>query len=156
MRAILACTKSGGIGHNGSMPWPKDSKDLARFKELTLNSTVIMGRGTWEGSGMPKPLPNRQNIVVSTKQLSLPDDVIQIDNLTSLDILDDLKVDWCIGGASLFNSLLPKITELHLTRIRREYDCDTFIDLDRVTDEFTLVKDLMCASHNYQIWERKK
>jgi len=155
MKAIIACEKSGGIGKDGAMPWPKDEKDLARFKELTLNSTVIMGRGTWEGKGMPKPLPHRQNIVVSTSQLTLPEDVLQIDNLTSLDILDDLKVDWCIGGAGLFHSLLPQIDEIHLTRIRGEYDCDTKIDLQRIKDEFTCVHDLMCITHDYEIWKRQ-
>jgi len=155
MRAILCCEKFGGIGKNGSMPWPKNTKDLARFKELTLNQTVIMGRGTWESSGMPKPLPNRQNIVVSTKQLTLPEDVLQIDDLTSLDVLEDLKVDWCIGGAGLFNSLFHKITEIHLTHLRHEYDCDTKIDLNKIKNEFQLTHSKMCLDHNYEIWKRE-
>jgi len=155
MKSILACTKSGGIGKDGAMPWPKDSKDLARFKELTLNSTIIMGRGTWESTGMPKPLPQRQNIVVSTRDLTLPEDVIRLDNVNHKTLVEDLKVDWCIGGANLFNSLFDMIDEIHLTRIRGEYDCDTKIDLEHIKDEFTCIHDLLCVEHNYQIWKRK-
>jgi len=95
MKAILACEKNGGIGHRGSMPWPKQDKDLARFKELTLNKTIIMGSGTWEATGMPKPLPNRTNVVVSTRELDLPIDVVQIKDLAGADLS---TVDWCIGG----------------------------------------------------------
>ena len=154
MKAILCCEKYGGIGYNGSMPWPKNTKDLARFKELTLNSTIIMGRGTWESKGMPKPLPQRQNIVVSTTQLALPEDVLQIDDLTSLDILDELKVDWCIGGAKLFDSLFDQIDEIHLTHLREEYECDTHIDLKRIEDSFYLESDLITLDHNYEVWKR--
>jgi len=155
MKAILACTKTGGIGLNGSMPWPKDTKDMARFKKLTTGATIIMGRGTWESTDIKKPLPKRQNIVVSTKQLTLPDDVLQIDNLTSLSILDDLKVDWCIGGVGLFHSLFEKIDEIHLTLMHNEYDCDTHIDLERIRKEFFLTTDVIGLTHNYQIWKRR-
>ena len=156
MKAILACDKSGGIGKDGAMPWPKDKKDLSRFKELTQNSTIIMGRSTWESTDMPKPLPNRQNIVVSSKHLTLPELVLQIDNLTDLDIVDDFKIDWCIGGAKLFHSLFDKINEIHLTHFRKNYDCDTHIDLARIRENFDLVSDQMCITHNYEIWKRKK
>jgi dihydrofolate reductase len=155
VKAILACTKSGGIGKDGKMPWPTDPIDLARFKKLTLNSTVIMGRGTWESKGMPKPLPDRQNIVASRSQLSLPKNVLQIDDLTSFDILEELKVDWCIGGAGLFDSLFTRIDEIHLTHLHKEYDCDTHIDLARIKDEFECINALMCVSHYYEIWIRK-
>ena len=156
MRGILACTKSGGIGKDGAMPWPKDKSDLQRFKELTTGTTIVMGRGTWESTGFPKPLYNRQNIVVSTKHLTLPDDVLQIDNLTSLDIIDDLKVDWCIGGAKLFGSLFNKINEIHLTVLHKEYECDTHIDLEKIKKEFVCVSNKLCRTHNYEIWQRNK
>jgi len=155
MKAIIACEKNGGIGHNGSMPWPSQSEDLKRFKELTLNKTILMGRGTWESSDMPTPLPDRQNIVVSSKDLRLPEDVIRLDHINYRTLVEDFKVDWIIGGAGLFNSLLDVITEIHLSHIYESYECDKHIDLIRIHDEFILESSVDCGSHAYEIWKRK-
>jgi dihydrofolate reductase len=153
MRAILACDKHGGIGYRGTMPWPKQVKDLTRFKELTTGATVIMGRGTWEATGMPKPLPNRKNIVVSRQDLDLPADVYQIKDLTTADLSG---VDWCIGGASLLATLWDTITEIHLSRIRQEYVCDTFIDIPALRKDFICVSSQICLTHTYEIWSRNE
>ena len=48
MKAILAADTDWGIGKDGTMPWPHNSDDLAWFKECTIDSTVIMGRKTWD------------------------------------------------------------------------------------------------------------
>ena len=153
MKAILACEKNGGIGYQGSMPWPKQEKDLARFKELTLHKTVLMGRGTWESTGMPKPLPNRTNIVASSSELNLPKDVKQIKELTVDDLAD---IDWVIGGAELINNLWVGLTEIHLSHLRDEYECDTFLDLTKLHNDFTLTRSQLCLTHNYEIWKRKQ
>ncbi len=154
MKAILACTKTGGIGFEGSMPWPKQAKDLARFKELTINKAILMGRGTWESKGMPKPLPNRTNVVLSSQDLDLPEGAIQIRSLAELDDLA-FEVEWVIGGAKLVNSMLHLIDEVHLSHLWDEYECDTFLDLE---DLHTLFKQnrnsLICLTHQYEIWEK--
>lgn len=152
MKAILACEKNGGIGFEGSMPWPRQAKDLARFKELTLNTTILMGRGTWESGGMPKPLPNRKNIVASSADLELPEGVEQIKELTVTDLSN---IDWLIGGAGLVENLWEGIDELHLSHLRSEYECDKHIDLELLEEDFTLVRSQMCVTHNYEIWKRK-
>ena len=61
---IWAQDENGGIGKNGKLPW-YISEDLKKFKKITSNSTIIMGRKTWESLPM-KPLPNRDNIVLSS------------------------------------------------------------------------------------------
>ena len=60
---IWAQDENGGIGQNGKLPW-HISEDLKNFKSLTLNSTIIMGRKTWDSLPI-KPLPNRKNIILS-------------------------------------------------------------------------------------------
>lgn len=152
MKAILACDRLGGIGYNGAMPWPKQTADLARFKELTTGKTIVMGRGTWESKGIPKPLPNRTNIVVSQSALSLPADVVQCNTVEDL---KNYNVDWVIGGAGLFNSVFDQIDEIHLSKIRKTFICDTGIDLTRIEQEFELVRSQLCLTHNYEIWKRK-
>lgn len=150
MKAILACEKNGGIGLNGSMPWPKQDKDLARFKELTTDTTIMMGRGTWESTGMPKPLPNRKNIVVSTQTIDLPEDVDQIKDIS----VDLSHVDWCIGGAELIRSIWGQIDELHLSRLHEEYECDTHLDLNELKDGWYCERSQLCMTHKYEIWKR--
>ena len=64
MKAILAADADWGIGKDGTMPWPHNSDDLKWFKECTIDSTVIMGRKTWDSLPF-KPLSDRQNIIIS-------------------------------------------------------------------------------------------
>ena len=150
MKAILACDEEGGIGLNGAMPWPHLASDLARFKKLTIGGTVIMGRGAWESNGMPKPLPNRTNVVVSKKELpSLPVGVQQVMHTGSIQSWPDA---WIIGGAGLFNSVLDQIDKVYLTRVPGIYRCDTKIDLLQLEDNFTLLSEEVSIGHLLQIW----
>ena len=48
MKLIIACDPKGGIGYNGKLPWTNLQGDLPRFKALTSNQVVLMGRKTWE------------------------------------------------------------------------------------------------------------
>ena len=65
---IWAQEINGGIGKNGKLPW-HISEDLQNFKKLTLESTILMGRKTWESLPI-KPLPKRRNIVLSSKKVA--------------------------------------------------------------------------------------
>ena len=152
MKAILACEKNGGIGFDGSMPWPKQDKDLARFKELTTGKTILMGRGTWESSGMPKPLPNRTNVVASRQDLNLPIDVVQIKDLENADLSE---IDWCIGGAGVVGCLWDQFDEIHLSHLFDEHECDTWIELSELEKEFYCSRSQLCLTHTYEIWKRR-
>jgi dihydrofolate reductase len=66
INAIFAIDEEGGMGLDGSMPWPKNLKDLNWFKVHTIGHIVVMGRGTWDATDMPSPLPNRTNWVVTS------------------------------------------------------------------------------------------
>ena len=63
---IWAQDSNAGIGKNGKLPWHV-TEDLKNFKKITLNSTIIMGRKTWDSLPI-KPLPNRRNIVLSSSK----------------------------------------------------------------------------------------
>lgn len=158
MKAIMACDVKGGIGVHGGLPWPKDDRDLQRFKELTLNQTVLMGRNTWESKGMPKPLPKRRNIVVTNRPITFaPESGLISVNNTRPDTMEALKVDWVIGGAKLVEDVWDQIDEFHLTRFRKHYICDTNIQhlLWRLEQEFKMLRCQICLTHQYQIWKRR-
>jgi dihydrofolate reductase len=150
MKLIVACDPKGGIGYNNKLPWSKIEGDLPRFKELTTSKVILMGRNTWES--LPKqPLPNRINVVVSSK------DIPDITTLTSLPARDtmDLADVWLIGGAKLINSSWHLIDEVHLSRTFAEYTCDTFIDLVKLKQEFMCWFKEQHTDHSYEIWKRK-
>ena len=92
---IWAQSTSGVIGRDGGIPW-RLPEDQARFKELTLGHTVVMGRLTWES--LPKkvrPLPGRRNVVL-TRQADYMADGAEV--MTTLeDALTDDET-WVIGG----------------------------------------------------------
>ena len=150
MKLILACDPKGGIGYQNKLPWSKIEGDLPRFKELTTGKTVIMGRNTWE-SLSKKPLPNRFNIVVSSK---LIDGVVTINQISTLDYITHTDA-WIIGGAKLIHSNWWCIDEVHLSKTFTEYTCDTYIDLLHLERLFYIVDEQQFTDHVYQIWKRK-
>jgi len=53
IKAILACDDLGGVSKEGTIPWPKNPKDLGWFQKNTTNNVVVMGSKTWEDPLMP-------------------------------------------------------------------------------------------------------
>lgn len=150
MKLIVACDPKGGIGYKNQLPWGKLQGDLPRFKALTDDQIIVMGRNTWE-SLPKKPLPNRTNLIVTTKFISrLPNDSFSISNIDS--VTDDA---WIIGGAKLINSSWHRIHEIHLSLTKAQYTCDTFIDLVYLNDSYMLSHEQDHIDHVYQIWKTK-
>ena len=112
------------IGANGDIP-RRIKEDRAYFKRMTLEKTIVMGRGTYESIG--KPLPKRRNIVVSRSM-----DVIDgVEIVRSFDELFDLLKDeqWdvmIIWWQSLYTAMLPYTSTIYLTEIQQTYQWDTF------------------------------
>jgi len=154
MKAIFACDETGGIGKDGKMPWPHISTDLKRFKQLTEHGIVVMGRGTWESTDMPTPLPKRRNVVISSRDdLDLPNDVI---HMYDTSMLHATPTAWIIGGAGLINSVFDDLDYIFLTRVPGDYDCDTHVDLQRIANEFQVVHEEQFDDHTFQILNRKQ
>ncbi|CAI8038326.1 Dihydrofolate reductase [Geodia barretti] len=86
-------TEDGVIGLGGTLPWHY-SADLKRFKRVTLNSTIIMGRKTWDSLPI-QPLPERQNIVI-TRNKSL--EVEHYSSLAQAIQVARYERIWFIGG----------------------------------------------------------
>ena len=157
MKLIVACDPNGGIGYKNKLPWSKIEGDLPRFKTLTENKVVIMGRKTWDSLPI-KPLPNRSNFVVTTDAYSLPwtANKERIFAITELRALKSFNEQACvIGGAKIIELTWEYIHEIHLTRVLTEYTCDTFIDLIKLKKDFICASIEEHADHNYEIWKRK-
>lgn len=140
IRAIFACDENWGIGKDGTLPWPHQSEDQKWFKTMTQGDAVVMGRVTWEDPDMPKPLPKRENIVISSQEVSEGYDLkLTLDEAkTQLPIMNFEKNIWIIGGAQMLELLLDIVDEIHLSRIRGVYDCDTFLPVSLIEENFRL------------------
>lgn len=84
-----------------------------------------MGRKTWDSIG--KPLPKRQNIVLSCGLESVPDGVEMIRHPDELALLNVETVVYVIGGATLYEHYFPLCKEVLLTYVFDEYEGDTFL-----------------------------
>ncbi|WP_319432327.1 dihydrofolate reductase [Mycobacterium sp. RTGN5] len=110
---IWAQSTSGVIGRDGGIPW-RLPEDLARFKDLTMGHTVVMGRRTWESlPASVRPLPGRKNVVL-TRQADY-----MADGATVVSGLDDVVTDnsWVIGGAEIYHLALPLATHCEVTEV---------------------------------------
>ena len=112
---IWAQDSNGGIGKNGKLPW-HISEDLKNFKKLTINSTIIMGRKTWDSLPI-KPLPHRRNIVLSHSNQTNVETFQSYDACMDKLIKDNLEKFFVIGGSSIYNLFFNSADFLHLTKI---------------------------------------
>ncbi|HCD53068.1 MAG TPA: dihydrofolate reductase [Balneolaceae bacterium] len=110
------------IGANGELPW-RYPEDLKHFKAKTLGKPILMGRGVFEELN-EKPLPGRENIVLSTsKTYEHVPTYSSIDNaLKDIDV-PELMV---IGGGKVYEQLLDSADKLIITLIHKEFEGDTY------------------------------
>jgi dihydrofolate reductase len=120
---IVAMASNRVIGLNAQMPWHL-SADLKRFKQITMGSPIIMGRKTFEAIG--KPLPGRCNIIISRNaDYQQPDCLVYSDIDSALQHCADSPEVFVIGGATLYEALLPKADVLYMTEIDKDFTGDT-------------------------------
>ena len=126
---VVAVAKNGVIGRGGVLPWRLGS-DMKRFKAATMGKPVLMGRRTWD-SLPKKPLPGRQNLIL-TRDADFKADGAWV--YTDIDaMLAAARAmakaggvgDVCvIGGAQLYNAVLPQADRIILTEVNLAPDGD--------------------------------
>lgn len=124
---IIVCVDAdNGIG---PITW-KNAEDLAHFKKTTENSTVIMGRKTYEA--IPprfRPLKGRFNIVISTSAQCLGDITCKsFDEAIDMAQKHHRENIYICGGSSVYKEALmhPLFRYLYITRLNESYNCSIF------------------------------
>jgi dihydrofolate reductase len=132
---VVAVAKNGVIGRDGALPW-RLSSDMKRFKAATMGKPVLMGRKTWDS--LPrKPLPGRQNLVLTRDANFIAQDAWVFTDLAAMLAAARAMAkaanvgEACvIGGAQLYNAVLPQADRIILTEVNLEPQGDAHLRLD--------------------------
>lgn len=120
---IVARANNGVIGSKNDLPWYL-SADLRRFKELTTDTTVVMGRKTYESivARLGHALPNRRNVVLTRQTVDFPDAEV-IHDVSEIEKLGDVFV---IGGAEVYRATIDSADRLYVTEVHADIDGDAY------------------------------
>lgn len=134
---IAAIDKKGGLGKDNKLLF-KISEDLKRFKKLTLNHPIIMGRKTFESIG--RALPQRTNIIITrNKDYKAKGCLVcySLDKAIKLAKNKDKDEIFIIGGGQIYKQAIGLADKLYLTLVDKELEADTFFpdysDFDKIT-----------------------
>jgi dihydrofolate reductase len=122
---IAALDDHHAIGRGNTMPWHLPA-DLQRFKRLTMQQFVVMGRRTAESIG--RALPKRRNLVLTRSgQAPFPGQEVVGSLQEAMALAHGASRLWVLGGAEVYAQALPLASELHLTHVAASTpDADTF------------------------------
>lgn len=137
---IVAKASNDIIGGDNKLLW-HISEDLKRFKEITSNSTIIMGRKTFES--LPKILPNRFHVILTRdNNFKVDSDAVKVsfDINEIISLYKDTKEEvFVIGGGEIYNLFMPYADKLYLTEVYKDFEGDTKfpkVNLDEWTTIF--------------------
>ena len=124
---IVAYTQNRVIGNKGQIPW-RIKGEQRRFRELTTDNVVIMGRRSYEEIG--HPLPNRFTVVVSNTAS------FEAENCTTAGSLKEAiekaqtlkpgKNIYISGGAGLYKEAIALVEAMYITEVEAVIEGDTY------------------------------
>jgi dihydrofolate reductase len=124
---IAAMAKHRVIGKENEMPWHLPA-DFSWFKQCTMGKPIVMGRKTFDSIG--RPLPGRQNVVVSRNSELAIEGVTVVPSIEeALLLLENEPEVMIIGGGSIYAACLPIASKLYLTLIDADIAGDTLFPL---------------------------
>ena len=151
--AIVAHDINRVIGGDNKLLW-NIPEDLKRFKEITSNSPIIMGRKTFESIG--RPLPNRINIILTRDKEFKTEGCFVYNDMNEIisDYSDNGEV-FIIGGGEIYKLFFPYINRLYITVVEGEYVGDTVFPV-YTKDNWDMFFSDKLDGFRYETWKRKK
>lgn len=130
MKCIVAVAQDWGIGKDGGL-LARNKEDMKFFRSMTVGNVVIMGRKTLESFPGGKPLPDRENIVITREKeycwegVHVVHSIVDAEQLANR-IADGEKDIFVIGGESIYRQMLDLCQEAYVTRMHKTYEADTY------------------------------
>jgi len=142
MKAIVAVDENWGIGKDGQL-LARIPGDMKYFKSKTLGKTVVMGRATLESLPGGKPLPDRNNVVLSRNPGFKADCSVCSCEEQLLSQLREGQGDdvFVIGGEQIYKALLPYCDTVYVTKISAVFPADTWFENLDERDDWELVSE---------------
>ena len=155
---IWAQDHNGGIGKDGNLPW-HISEDLKNFKRLTSGSTILMGRNTWESLPV-RPLPERRNIVLSSKEVPDVEYYTSVEGCIKTLDGDGTEKLFVIGGTTVYRNFIHRADELHITHVDELTEgIDTYfpVTILKIQKEFEQIEEWALSDNAvYSRWVKSK
>ena len=160
---IVAIDEERGIGKNTELLF-SIKKDMQHFTEKTTDGVVIMGSTTYESIPQKfRPLKNRINIILHREKIHYPGKNVFVVHSISEAIKkaeNFQKKIWVMGGASIYQQMLPFTHEIELTQIVTRKKADTFFPefkkkfyIIKKSEKFFDGKEQVY--YQFQTWKRK-
>lgn len=146
---VVAASTDNVIGRAGGLPW-RLADDLKRFKAITMGKPIVMGRLTHESIG--RPLPGRQNIVISAQQGYTAPGCDTVASpaaaIAAAGAADEVMI---IGGGEIYRLFLPVAKRIYLTRVHAELAGDAYFPVIDMQDwrEVTRAEHAADANNEY-------
>ena len=113
---IVAYDKNRGIGADNDLLWQRDlPADLKHFKESTMDGAIIMGSKTYESIG--RPLPGRQNIVISRQPLTIEGVTVVNSIDAAYEAVEPGREAFVIGGGQIYTLALDTVNRILATEV---------------------------------------
>ena len=125
MELIVAVYDDWGIGKDGTQPIAL-SADRKFFRETTKGATVIVGRRTVEDFPEQKPLPGRENIMLTRTKRLYPGFTMAASPEDAARLAEKATRAMVIGGGSIYRQMLPMCDTAYITKVHAQPDSDTF------------------------------
>ena len=144
---IAAVSENGVIGRNGGLPW-RLSNDLRHFRKVTTGKPVVMGRKTHESIG--RPLPDRENIVITRNACLESEGVIAVPDFESAlaraaALIGAANEVVAIGGEAIYRTALPHADRFYLTEVHAIVEGDVCFP-ERINAEWREVSRVLCRA----------
>ncbi len=159
---IVAISDNNVIGKDNSLLWHLPN-DFKRFKSITSGFPIIMGRKTFESIGS-KPLPKRENIVISSSLVKEEKNLFVVNSLEkAIEKASTLKKNkvFIIGGAQIYNQSIDIVDKLDITKVDASFEGDTYFptinlkDWQLVSEEKHPRDEKHLFSYSFCIYKRK-
>ena len=150
VQLIVSIDNHYGIGNESKLLWHMQD-DIDRFRSLSINYPIVMGRKTYHSIG--KPLPKRRNIVLS-RTIDSVDGIEICHNITEVfhTLANEKKVS-IIGGSKIYTLFYPYVSDLYITRINATFPADTFFK-DPFEKDAQLISTVKKNGYKFEDWKK--
>jgi dihydrofolate reductase len=132
---VAAHDQNNGIGYKGAIPWPRIAEDKKYFHSLIHGKDIVMGMNEYqEGYQRAKHVYSTRKVYVLSRSKDAVDNAEIVGDITAVLKIAKQSDIWVIGGAQVYEQLLPYADKMYLTIIDGVFPADTYFPAYRQSD----------------------